>query len=303
MTHPSGSWVAIPTPFNQDGTIDYGGFETLIDFHTQHDTTMLLVMGSAGEATLLTSEERRHIVTRVVKYAKGKIPVFFGAALPTTADTVSFSTFAEAEGADGLVYLAPPYLLPPQEAVLTHLRTCMQSVTIPTAIYNNPARVGVHITPDTIVTLAEECENFVADKEAMGDVRQLVEVKRRLGDRLSILCCDYPKYSILLPLLSLGGEGAANIGGNLIPEEMAHMARPWNSYEQMIESRDLYFHYAPLLETFYRLPNPIVIKAALDHIGLPGGPLRLPNPNVKEPLLSSLKEMMDSFGVTSKYRG
>lgn len=303
MVQPNGSWVAIPTPFNRDGSIDYGGFETLIDFHRQHGTNMLLVMGSAGEATLLSPEERRGIVKRVAAYAKSRLPVFFGAALPTTAETVRFSQYAEGEGADGLVFVAPPYLLPPREAVFEHLRSCMQAVSIPTAIYNNPARVGVNIDPETIVRLAEECSNFIADKEAMGDVRQLVEVKRRLGDRLSILCCDYPRYSILLPLLALGGDGAANIGGNLIPEEMARMAAPWESHEQMIESRRLYFHYAPLLETFYRLPNPIVIKAALNHLGLPGGALRRPNPDLQEPLLSELREAMDAFGVTAAYRG
>ncbi len=301
MIKPEGSWVAIPTPFNDDGSIDFGGFETLIDFHVNHGTSMLLVMGSAGEATLLSYEERKSVVSKVSAYAKGKIPVFYGAAMPTTQQTVEFSRYAEAEGADGLVFVAPPYLLPPQTAVLDHLRTCMQSVSIPVTIYNNPARVVVNIDPDTIVTLATDCDNFVADKEAMADVRQLVEVKRRLGDRLSVLVCDFPKYSILLPVLAIGGSGAANIGGNLIPDEMAEMARPWTSFEQVTRSRELWFEYSPLIEAFYWFSNPIVIKAALNHLGLPGGVPRKPNPTLEGARLEKLKELMDSYGVTKKY--
>jgi len=302
MIKPKGSWVAIPTPFNNNGSIDWIGFETLIDFHYHHKTSMLLVMGSAGEVTLLTAEERRDIVSKVSAYAKGKIPVFFGASFPTTEETIKFSKFAEAEGADGLVFTAPPYLLIPQTALLTHLRSCMLSVSIPIAVYNNPSRVVINIDPATIVALAQECPNFVADKEAVGNVSQLVDVKREMGERLSILCCDYPKYSILLPLLSLGGDGAANIGGNLIPEEMARIAEPWRSFDQMEQSRNDYFHYFPLLKALYWFSNPIVIKAGLDYLGLPGGPLRKPNPSLEGDALDELKKILDSFGVTAKYK-
>ncbi|MCR4432348.1 MAG: dihydrodipicolinate synthase family protein [Tepidanaerobacteraceae bacterium] len=212
MYKPAGSWVAIPTPFNETGTIDYEGFRTLLEFHAKHGTSTLLVMGSAVEVTLLSSEERHEIVRKVSKMAKGLIQVFFGATFPTMAETVDFCKFCEAEGADGLILSVPPYLLPPQEAVLKHMLTCIKSVNIPVGVYNNPSRVGVNIEPDTIETLADECPNFVADKEAMPHVSQLVEVRRRVGERVHILCCDFPKYSIVLPTLALGGHGTANIG-------------------------------------------------------------------------------------------
>lgn len=126
-------------------TIDWIGFEVLIDYHADHGTSTLLVMGSAGEVTMLTVEERREIIKRVSKYAKGKIPVFFGATFPTTEETIKFSQYAEAEGADGLVYTAPPYLLPPQTALAEHLLACAKSVSIPVGVYNNPSRVGAFI--------------------------------------------------------------------------------------------------------------------------------------------------------------
>lgn len=301
MYKPTGSWVAIPTPFNESGSIDWKGYETLIDHQAAHGTSTLLVMGSAGEVTMLTTEERKETVRRLSKYAKGKIPIFFGAGFPTTEDTIKFSQFAESEGADGLVYTAPPYLLPPKTALEEHLLACMKSVSIPVGIYNNPSRVGVFIQPDTIGRLADECPNFVADKEAMPSVQHLIEVKRRVGERVHILVCDFPKYSIVLPTLAIGGHGAANIGGNIIPEEMATIARPWDSIEKVEKSRELYLKYYPLLEALYWFSNPIVIKAAYKLLGLPSGSPRRPYPDLTGEKLEQLKTIMTEFGVIEKY--
>lgn len=301
MLKPTGSWVAIPTPYLDNGQIDFSGFRTLIDFHASNNTSLLFVMGSAGEVTLLSSEERRLIVKEVVKYAKGRLPVFFGATFPTTSDTVNFSRFAEAEGADGLIFTVPPYLLPPQEAVLEYLRTCMGSVSLPVGIYNNPARVGVNISFETIQTLALEFPHFVVVKEALAEVEHLVEIKRTLGDRLNVLCCDFPKYSIVIPTLALGGNGTANIGGNIIPQEMALISRPWDSIDRMSECRLMYFQYFPLLKALYWYSNPIVIKAALKLLGLPAGGIRRPYPDLPPDRLNELKRIMEDLGVLKKY--
>ena len=301
MIKPQGSWVAIPTPFNKDGSIDFGGFNTLIDFHAKNETSMLLVMGSAGEVSLLSLEERKEVVTKVSSYAKGKLPVFFGSSLATTQQTIEFAQYAEKEGADGLVFTAPPYLILTQTALYQFLRAAMGSVTIPVGIYNNPTRVVTNINPETIEKLSHEFPHFVADKEAVPHVQQLAEVKRRCGDKLSILCCDFPKYSILLPTLALGGNGAANIGGNIIPKEMAQMCKPWDTIEQVNLSRELYFTYYPLTTMLYTFSNPIMIKPALDYMGLPGGSLRSPNPNLEGKKLQELKDTLDEFGIREKY--
>lgn len=298
---PSGSWVAIPTPMNQDKSIDFEGFKMLVDFHVTHGTNMLFCMGSAGEATMMTLEERKAIVREMVKICKGRIPVYFGATLSSTKASVEFAKYAEAEGADGLIFPAPCYLLPPQSAVSQFYLEVMKSVEIPVGIYNNPSRTGVNVRPETIELLAKECSNFVVDKEAMPNVKQLVEVKRRLGDRLNILCCDYPEYSIVIPTLAIGGNGAANIGGNIIPEEMARIARPWTSIEIEQECRELYFHYYDLLKMLYMFSNPIVIKAALKLMGLGNGVLREPYQELGGKYLVLLKETLDKYGIINKY--
>lgn len=296
-----GSWVAMPTPFTPDDKIDYNGFETLIQRQIRYGTSQLFVLGSAGEVTLLTLEEKKAIVKEVIAMTKGKIPVFFSASSLTTEQSVAFAQYCEKEGADGVIFTVPPYVLIPQAAALTHLDTCMASVDIPCGIYNNPSRLGVQVMPETIKTLSDRHPNFVVDKEALPSVEQLVQVQRLCDGKVKIMCCDYPHYSIVLPTLAVGGTGTANIGGNIIPEEAALYSRPWTSMERVEQGRKEYFKWYPLLQKLYDFSNPIVIKAALNILGLPGGHLRRPYQEYTGKRLLELEQMMGEMGVIDKY--
>lgn len=301
MTNLQGSWVAMPTPFTEDDKIDYQGFDTLIQRQIKYGTSQLFVLGSAGEVTLLTQEEKQDIVREVIKMTKGKIPVFFSASAMTTDQSVEFAKFCEKEGADGVIFTVPPYVLVPQTAAYIHLNTCMSAVDIPCGIYNNPSRLGVQIMPETIKKLSDNHSNFVVDKEAMSSVEQLVQVQRLCGDKIKIMCCDYPKYSIVIPTLAVGGTGTANIGGNIIPEEAASYSRPWTNIEIVEDCRRDYFKWFPLLQKLYDFSNPIVIKAALNILGLPGGHLRKPYQAYGGNRLAELETMMGEMGVIDKY--
>lgn len=301
MIRPIGSWVAIPTPFGKDNKIDFGAFKVLIDRQIQYGTSELFVLGSAGEVTLLTLEEKKAIVKEVIKMTKGRIPVFFSCASATTEASVEFARYCESEGADGVIFTVPPYVLIPQDAAFVHLDTCMSATALPCGIYNNPSRLGVNVEPETIARLAELHPNFVVDKEAMPYVKQIVQVKRLCGGKVNILCCDYPKYSIVIPTLAVGGSGTANIGGNIIPEEAAKYSRPWTDMTIIDECRAEYFKWFPLLEELYRLSNPIVIKAALNILGLPGGHMRKPYLDYAGSHYDALERMLNEMGVVEKY--
>jgi len=301
MMNLQGSWVAMPTPFTADNKIDFNGFETLINRQIKYGTSQLFVLGSAGEVTLLTLEEKKAIVKEVIAMTKGKIPVFFSAASMTTEASVEFARFVEKEGADGVIFTVPPYVLINQHAVHTHMDTCMGSVDIPCGIYNNPSRLGVQVMPETIKKLSDAHPNFVVDKEAMGSVEQLVQVQRLCEGKVKIMCCDFPKYSIVIPTLAVGGTGTANIGGNIIPEEAAKYSRPWTSMQIIEECREEYFKWFPLLQELYTFSNPVVIKAALRILGLPGGHLRKPYEEYTGEKLARLEQMMGEMGVIDKY--
>lgn len=301
MMNLQGSWVAMPTPFTADNKVDFNGFETLINRQIKYGTSQLFVLGSAGEVTLLTLEEKKAIVKEVIAMTKGKIPVFFSAASMTTEASVEFAQFVEKEGADGVIFTVPPYVLINQHAVHTHMDTCMGSVDIPCGIYNNPSRLGVQVMPETIKKLSDAHPNFVVDKEAMGSVEQLVQVQRLCEGKVKIMCCDFPKYSIVIPTLAVGGTGTANIGGNIIPEEAAKYSRPWTSMQIIEECREEYFKWFPLLQELYTFSNPVVIKAALRILGLPGGHLRKPYEEYTGEKLARLEQMMGEMGVIDKY--
>lgn len=308
MINLQGSWVALPTPFTEAGNVDDDGFKLLIARQIKYGTNQLFVLGSAGEVTLLSLEEKKHIVRTVIAYMKDRaarglkvVPVFFSASSMSTEASIDFARFIESEGADGVLFTVPPYVLITQHAAKAHLDACMSAVTIPCGIYNNPSRLGVQVLPETIRDLAEKHPHFVADKEALPSVEQLVQVQRLCKGKVKIMCCDFPKYSIVIPTLAVGGTGTANIGGNIIPEEAATYSRPWTSMEIIEECRREYFKWFPLLQELYTFSNPVVIKAALNLLGLPGGHLRRPYEDYSGERLERLRQMMTDMGVIEKY--
>jgi 4-hydroxy-tetrahydrodipicolinate synthase len=302
MIRPEGSWVALVTPFTEDDAIDVAGLRRLIDFQIAHGTSGLLVMGSAGEATLLSPDERRQVIDAAVETASNRIPIFVGTTCLSTRETVELSRYAGRAGADGLLLLVPPYVNPSQDAIAEHFKAVASAVSLPVAIYNNPSRVGVNIDPPTIVRLAEEIPTLVADKEAMGRASQIEEVLAGTRGRLRVLCCDFPGYGLVFPTLGGGGHGTANIAGNVIPREMADLSRPWQTFEDVERTRRLYFEFLPLLQALYWLSNPIVVKAGLRLLGLPAGYVRRPLQDLRGERLQQLPELLNRLGVVARYR-
>ncbi len=300
MLRPEGSWVAIPTPFTEEDKVDFKGFEKLVDFQTESGTDGILLMGSTGESSALSMDERRDILDTVLAYAKGKIPIFAGTTCGNTQQTIELTKYAEQVGADGALLVVPPYLKPSQEGLYEHFKAVAEAVDIPIAMYNNPGRVGVNIDADTVIKLAE-IPNIVADKEAMPNIGQLVQIRREAGDKLNLLCCDAPGFSLIVPTLALGGHGTANISGNIIPQEMAEMSKPWRSWEDVERTRQLLFTYFPVMAGLYSLTNPIVVKAALHLLGLPAGHVRRPLLDLSESHTQLLKQLLDELGITDKY--
>ena len=301
LIYPEGSWVALITPFDKNGKLDIKGFKRLVDFQAVNETSGLLLMGSTGEPTSLSQEERKEIISEMAPYCQRRIPVFFGVTCGSTAATIELAQFAQEKEADGIMLVVPPYIAPPQTAVYGFLKSVCQSVDIAVAVYNNPARVIVNIDPPTIVRLAEECPNLVADKEAVPSVSQLTSVMEGTKGRLRLLCCDAPNYALTIPTLGMGGHGTANVTGNVAPREMAELSRPWRSWEDVVKGRELYFEYLPLMEAAYSATNPVAIKAMVKLMGLPSGDPRPPLPRIEGDKLKPLEDVISRFVLTRKY--
>jgi 4-hydroxy-tetrahydrodipicolinate synthase len=298
---PSGSWVAIATPFKEDESVNFDVFEQIVNFHAENGTSALLVMGSTGEPTVLELDERRAIIERVTRMSRGKLPVFFGTTCGSTRATIALTRYAEDCGADGVVLVVPPYVTPPQDAVYEHFLKVAQSVKFPVALYNNPTRVHVNVDPPTIARLNREAPNLFIDKEAMGDVSQLADVLALSDHKVRVLCCDYPKYGLIMPTLALGGVGIAGITGNVAPAELATLARPWTNGTDLEAVRREFFRLLPLMKAMYWLPNPIITKAALNLLGFEVGKPRLPIQPFSGPRLQELEQIMDALGLKERY--
>jgi len=301
LIYPSGSWVAIVTPFDASGEIDLGVMRDLVDFQAANGTSTLLIMGSTGEPTTLTLDERKRIIREMAAYCKGKIHAFFGVTLGSTAMTIDLARYAQEQDADGIVIVVPPYLAPPQDSVFAYLHEVCSSVDISVGLYNNPARVITNIDPATIVRLFNAVPNLVADKEAMPSVGQLVQVIEGTQGKLPVLCCDAPVYGLVLPTLSLGGRGTANVTGNVHPRAVAAMSKPWESWEDVENTRRIYFDILPLMDATYAAPNPVATKAMVRLLGFPVGSCRKPLPDPSPRIITAMEEVIARFELKQLY--
>ncbi len=301
LVKPVGSWVALVTPFDKKGEVDFDGFKKLVDFHVANGSDGVIFMGSTGEATSLSMEERKAIIREMAPYCKGKIKAFFGTTCSTTKDTVELSQLAEECGADGIQLVVPPYILPPQEAVYEFIATVAKSISIAVTIYNNPSRVVTNVDPSTIARL-RDIPNIVAIKEASPSLAQLIGDVEVAQGKLNVLCCDSPKFGLIIPLMAMGGHGTANVTGNVLPREFALLSKPWESWEDALRCRDLFFKYKPVMEAAYLLTNPVGIKAMMKLLGMPAGDPRPPLQPLSGSLLDKVKDVIDRFNLWEKCR-
>jgi 4-hydroxy-tetrahydrodipicolinate synthase len=269
-----GSFVALITPFNNDGTIDFDGFRTLLMFHGDNGTKAVLIMGSTGEVSMLSREERHQIVSETAKFKTGKMLFYYGCSGPTTEASIDYVRQAAAEGADGAIIAAPPYICASNEDIVQFFLEVADSAEIPIGIYNNPPRVKTDLTAADIIRLSEH-PNIVINKESTPRVGQIAQLCAAQPD-LSLMCCCSPNLGLVVPLMALGGHGTANMTGNVIPREMAVISTPWHNDGDAMACRKAWLRNLPMLHFAYSETNPVPIKSLMRAIGMPAGPLRKP---------------------------
>lgn len=301
LIRPEGSWVAIVTPFNDKNELDLGVMRELADFHAVNGTSTLLILGSTGEPTMMTLEEKRQVIKEMARHCKGKIHAFFGVTQGSTDGTIEMARYAQEQDADGVVVVVPPYICPSQPAVLEYLIDVCSSIEIGVGLYNNPARVIANVNPETIVKVFNEVPNLVADKEAMPSVGQINAVYEGTGGKLNILCCDSPAYGLTLPVLAVGGKGTANVSGNIHPRLMAEVSKPWENWEDVERTRRTYFEMGPIMEACYAATNPVAVKAFVRHLGFKVGKCRKPLPDASPDIQEGMKALIAEYELKKLY--
>lgn len=301
MAHhkPEGSFVALITPMNEDGSIDYEGFRTLIDWHAENGTSALLIMGSTGEVSMLSPDERREIVRRTLEMRKPGMTMWYGCTGNNTDATIEQVRFAAGEGADGAIIAAPSYICADNAAITDYALEVLDSADLAMGFYNNPPRVKTDLHWTNLLRLAEH-PNMVVLKESTTRVGQVAQVCAAEPD-MAIMCCCSPNLGLVIPTMALGGHGTANMTGNLIPREMAVISKPWESGDDAFACRKAWLDNLPVLHFAYSAINPVAVKTLMRALGLPAGPLRKPLQPLPAPALAEALEMVQRLGLDQRY--
>lgn len=298
-TKPTGSFVALVTPMNADGSIDFEGFQTLLDWHAENGTSAVLIMGSTGEVSMLSAEERKAIISKTAKMRHGNIQMYYGVTGNNTATTIDYARYVKAEGGDGAIVAAPAYICADNAAITDYAFEVLDSTDLAMGFYNNPPRVKTDLHWTELLKLAEH-PNMVVLKESTTRVGQVAQVCAAKPD-MSIMCCCSPNLGLVIPTMALGGHGTANMTGNIIPREMAVISTPWTSGEDAFACRAAYLENLAMLHFSYMAVNPVTMKTLMNVVGLPSGPLRKPLQPARGAILQAGLDAFARLGLAEKY--
>ena len=236
-----GSGVALVTPFDADG-VNTEVLEEMVDWHIAEGTDALIVCGSTGEAAAMSVPEQGIAVRAVVTAAGGRVPVIAGCGGSDTAVVRALARHAADLGADAVLLSAPPYNRPPRAGLIAHFRAVMDAADLPAILYNVPSRAAVNVPPDVVEELAAD-SRVIGVKEASGDLSQIAELARRVGDRLVLWSGNDDQ---ILPILSLGGRGVISVLGNVAPGATHKMVRAYLDGDHAA-ALDIQLHFLPLI--------------------------------------------------------
>lgn len=267
-----GSYVALVTPMNDDGSIDKESLEKLVSFHIENGTHGIVAVGTTGESATLPMDEHIDVVKHVVKYADGKIPVIAGTGANSTDEAVFLSKHIAPLGVEGFLSVVPYYNKPQQRGLIAHFNAVADATDLPVLLYNVPSRTVLDMTTDTVATLAEH-PNIVGLKDATGDISRLREAKSAVPADFVILSGD---DSTGCEFMCNGGDGVISVTANIAPDKMSQMceaafARDYTLAAQ-IDATVAVLHKDLFIES-----NPVIPKWALYKMGLINKPhMRLP---------------------------
>ena len=294
-----GSFVALITPFNDDGSIDYGGFKELLDFQQENGTSAVLIMGSSGEVSMLSPAERTEIISETARMRPSGMEIWYGCTGPHTEATIDYVRHAADAGADGAIIAAPAYICASTGDIVDYCLEVADASSIPLGFYNNPPRVGTDLGVDDIERIAEHPRMAVL-KESTARVGQIAQLCASAPD-ISLMCCCSPNLGLVVPLMALGGHGTANMSGNILPREMATISAPWSGDGEALACRAAWLENLPMLHYLYAEVNPVPVKSLMTAFGMPGGSLRRPLKGLTGPALDRGLAIAADLELDRKY--
>ena len=265
-----GCGTAISTPFDENG-VNFKEFEKLIEDQIQNKVDAIIVCGTTGEASTMTTEEKLDTIKCAVKTSNGRIPIIAGTGGNNTKQVIKYSKQVEKLGVDGLLIVTPYYNKCTQNGLIEHYKEIAKNVSLPIILYSVPSRTGVNIEPKTCLELSK-IENIVAIKEASGNLSQAAEIAHLCGDNLNIYSGNDDQ---IVPILSLGGIGVISVLSHVLPEYTHNMVYNFLNGD-IKKATKMQLDVIPLCKALFSEVNPIPVKAALNILGYNYGIPRLP---------------------------
>lgn len=288
----TGAGVAIITPMNADGSINYDEFGRVIDFQIDNGTDAIIVCGTTGESATMTDEEHVECIRYCVEHVNKRVPVIAGTGSNDTKYAVDLSVEAEKLGADALLVVTPYYNKTSQRGLIAHFTAIADSVNIPIILYNVPSRTGVNIALDTYDVLANH-KNIAAVKEASGNISAIAKIIEKCGDRLDVYSGNDDQ---IVPIMALGGKGVISVLSNVCPKETHDIAQLCLD-NNVAEAAKLQIKYLDLCNNLFIDVNPIPVKEAMNLIGFKTGECRLPLLKMEQGKIDALTASMKNVGL------
>jgi 4-hydroxy-tetrahydrodipicolinate synthase len=292
MTKFIGTGVALITPFNADLSIDFDALERLVEYNIENGTDYLVISGTTGESVTVTAEEKKQLITFIVKVNNGRLPLVLGVGGNNTVEVLEELKSTDFSKIDGILSVSPYYSKPTQEGIYQHFKAIAEVAPKPVILYNVPGRTSSNMSPETTIRLAKDFDNIVAVKEAGNNVHQYLELLRTKPEDFLVLSGD---DDLALGVALAGGSGVISVIGQALPKEFSEMIRLGIAGKAK-EAYDIHFKLMPITSLIFSENNPAGIKAVLNGLGISKPHVRLPLVEATDALKTKIVNELKTLG-------
>lgn len=267
-----GTGVALVTPFNADGSVDYDGLEKLINYQIKGKVEYLVSLGTTGESSTLNKDEKKKIWAYTAEINNGRVPLIAGIGGNDTAEVIASIKSFDSIGFDAILSASPYYNKPTQEGIYQHYKAISESTDLDILLYNVPGRTASNMSAETTCRLATDCKNIIATKEASGNFDQFNQIMRDKPEDFMLISGDDP---VAFPMIALGAKGVISVIGNALPVQFSEMIRLCLSGD-FTTALPLHLNLIEFTRLVFAEGNPAGVKAALKYFSICCDHVRLP---------------------------
>ena len=288
MEKIKGTGIAMITPFTKDHSVDYKSLEKLIKYQIEGGIDYIVLMGTTGESSVLSHNEKKEIIHFCVKKINKKIPIVLGIGGNNTFQLVEEIKNTDFSGIDAILSVSPCYNKPTQEGIYQHYKIISEASPLPIILYNVPGRTSSNISDQTTFRLAKDFRNIIAIKEASGNFNQIMNIINNKPNDFIVISGD---DAITLPLIYMGADGVISVIAQSHPKEYSNMIKLARE-GKIKDANEIHYKIYPMYEPIYIEGNPVGIKACLELLGLCKSEVRLPLIKASENIKNQLKKLL-----------